>query len=49
MLALTALWASPHGRPSERPPVLDKAVVRWLEEAREPALDKLWQLTGGTV
>lgn len=47
LLALTALWAPLGGRPVARPKALDQAVAKWLEEAREPALDKLWTLSGG--
>ena len=43
----TALWAPLGGRPVARPKALDQAVAKWLEEAREPALDKLWTLSGG--
>ena len=46
MLALTALWA-PARRPDELPQALKQSVGRWLEEAREPALDKLWAMSGG--
>ncbi len=46
MLALTALWAQAR-RPQEPPQALKKAMGRWLEEAREPALDKLWAMSGG--
>jgi hypothetical protein len=47
MLALTALWAPRGGRPEELPQVLQQSMRQWLEEAREPALDKLWRLSGG--
>jgi hypothetical protein len=46
MLALSALWASDR-RPAELPHALTEQVRDWLEEAREPALDKLWTLGGG--
>lgn len=46
MLALTALWA-PQQRPQELPLALRKEMARWLEDAREPALVKLWGLSGG--
>ena len=45
MLALTALWATPD-RPGNLPQVLCKEVERWLEDSREPALNKLWNLSG---
>ena len=48
MLALTALWA-PANRPDRLPDALTKAVTRWLEAARAPALDKLWGLSGGAT
>jgi hypothetical protein len=46
MLALTAVWATPQ-RPRGLPRALREQVRDWLEEAREPALDKLWTLGGG--
>ncbi len=46
MLALTALWATPK-RPKALPLALQQSMTRWLEEAREPALDKLWRMSGG--
>ena len=46
-VAPTALWAPLGDRPVARPKALDQAVAKWLEEAREPALDKLWTLSGG--
>jgi hypothetical protein len=46
MLALTALWAQARW-PQEPPQAMKKAVDRWLEEAREPALHKLWAMSGG--
>ena len=47
MLALTALWAPAGGRPTALPEVLRQSMAQWLEEAREPALTKLWQMSGG--
>jgi hypothetical protein len=41
MLALTALWSTAR-RPSSLPEGLRLQVQEWLEEAREPALEKLW-------
>jgi hypothetical protein len=46
MLALTALWATA-SRPGALPTGLQQQVGDWLEEAREPALDKLWEMGGG--
>jgi hypothetical protein len=46
MLALTALWATA-SRPGALPTGLQQQVGDWLEEAREPALDKLWAMGGG--
>ena len=47
LLALTALWAPRGGRPTVLPRALRQSMSRWLEEAREPALDKLWGMSGG--
>ena len=41
LLALTALWATAR-RPAELPEALRRQVRVWLDDAREPALEKLW-------
>lgn len=46
MLALMALWATAT-RPTALPESLVEQVGDWLEEANEPALNKLWTLGGG--
>lgn len=43
MLAMTALWATVQ-RPTSLPQGMQQQVRDWLEEAREPALEKLWAL-----
>ena len=43
MLALSALWAT-QSRPKALPKMLTDFVQDWLEEARDPALDKLWKM-----
>ena len=45
LLALRALRA--RSGPRSIPPALDRIVRTWLEEARNPALEALWDLEGG--
>ena len=42
---ITVLWVPLGDRPVARPKPLKQVVVSWLEEARTPALDKLWTLS----